>query len=116
MSTPPENTNESQELTPEALALLKRARRSFAISMGLLILGLMAVVGVVVYRTNGAASKAGGDYVIAEMRVPAGAEVISTVAADGKLTLTYKLGALTSVRIYDGKSGTLISEVPVVSE
>lgn len=96
--------------------MLKRARRSFGISMGLLIIGLMAVLGVVVYRVNGASSKAGNDYVIAEMRVPAGAEVVSTVAADGKLTLTYKLGALTSVRIYDGKSGTLISEVPVVSE
>ena len=48
--------------------------------------------------------------------VGSGAEVLSAVAADGKLTLTYRLGAMTNVRIYDGKSGELIREVPVISE
>jgi hypothetical protein len=42
--------------------------------------------------------------------------VVSAVAADGRVTVTYKLGPMTSVRIFDGKSGELIREIPVVSE
>ncbi len=30
--------------------------------------------------------------------------------------MTYKAGLMTSVRIYDGKTGEMIREIPVVSE
>ena len=40
----------------------------------------------------------------------------STFAADGKVTLTYKAGLMTSVRIFDGKSGEMLREIPVLSE
>ncbi len=86
------------------------------VSVGLLVLGLMAIGGAVVYRTSQADTKAGGDYVIAALKIPAGGEVVSAVAADGRVTVTYRLGPLTSVRIFDGRSGELIREVPVVSE
>ena len=58
----------------------------------------------------------GADYVIASLKIPSGAEVVSAVAADGKVTLTYKAGLMTSVRIFDGKTGEMIREIPVVSE
>lgn len=94
-----------------------RARKSFAVSVGLLGLGLIAVLGAVVYRTSQTSTPAsGGDYMISELPVPGGAQVVSAVAADGKLTLTLRQGAMTSVRVYDGRSGELISEIPVVSE
>ena len=48
--------------------------------------------------------------------MPAGAEIVSAVAADGQLTVTYKVGAMTSVRIFDGKTGEMIREIPIVSE
>jgi uncharacterized FlaG/YvyC family protein len=37
-------------------------------------------------------------------------------AGVGQVTLTYKLGAMTSVRIFDEKSGKMVREIPVVSE
>ena len=46
----------------------------------------------------------------------AGAEIISAVAADGQLTITYRAGPMTSVRIFDGKSGEMVREIPVMSE
>ena len=98
------------------MRVLGRARRSFFLSIGLLLLGLMAVGGAVVYRTSQSESPASGDYVIAALKIPAGAEVVSAVAADGRVTLTYRLGAMTSVRIFDGKTGELVREIPVVSE
>lgn len=96
--------------------MLNRARKSFLVSMGLLVVGLMAVGGALVYRASQSDSKAGGDYVIASLRLPPGGEVVSAVAAGGQVTVTYRLGAMTSVRIFDGKSGEMVREIPVVSE
>ena len=84
--------------------------------MGILVVGLIAVGVAVVYRSSQSAPKPGGDYVIAAMKIPAGGEVVSAVAAGGQVTLTYKVGAMTSVRIFDGKTGELVREIPVVSE
>lgn len=96
--------------------MLARARKSFMVSMALLVVGLIAIGGALVYRASQSEGKGGGDYVIAALKIPAGGEVISAVAADGRVTVTYKLGPITSVRIFDGKSGEMIREVPVVSE
>jgi hypothetical protein len=82
-----------------------------------MVIGLITLGGAVVYRVaQPKASGTGADYVIATLNVPQGADVVSAVAADGKVTLTYRLGAMTSVRIFDGKSGAMIREIPVVSE
>jgi len=86
------------------------------VSMGILVVGLIAVGVAVVYRSSQSTPKAGGDYVIAALKIPQGGEVVSAVAAGGQVTLTYKLGAMTSVRIFDGKTGELVREIPVVSE
>jgi hypothetical protein len=115
MSDPQEN-GPTPELTPEAKAVLNRARKSFMVSIGLLVVGLIAVGGALVYRASQSEAKPGGDYVIAAMKIPQGSEVISAVAADGRVTLTYRLGTMTSVRIFDGKTGELVREIPVVSE
>jgi hypothetical protein len=107
-------------LTPEARAIISRARRSFLFSIGLLIVGFIAIGGALVYKSmqssGSSAPATGADYAIASMKIPSGADVVSAVAADGKVTLTYKAGAMTSVRIYDGKTGEMIREVPIVSE
>lgn len=83
-----------------------------------MVLGLIALGGAVVYRVSQSSSPAqpAGEYVIAALNVPDGAEIVSAVAADGKVTLTYRLGSMTSVRIFDGKTGALLREIPVVSE
>lgn len=97
---------------------MARARKSFMVTMGLLVLGFLAIGGALIYRSanSGGSSSGGAEYVIASLKIPVGAEVVSAVAADGKVTLTYKSGLMTSVRIFDGKSGEMIREIPVVSE
>ena len=84
-------------------------------------MGFLAIGGALIFKSvnlapGGGGSSAGADYIIASLKIPSGAEVISAVAADGKVTLTYKAGLMTSVRIYDGKTGEMIREIPVVSE
>lgn len=104
-------------MPPDAKALIGRARRSFLFSIGLLLVGFIAIGGVLVYRASqGSGAPSGADYIIASLKIPAGAEVISAVAADGQLTITYRAGSMTSVRIFDGRSGEMIREIPVVSE
>ena len=112
------DANSEAPLSPEARALIGRARRSFLFSIGLLLLGLLAVGGAIVYKsvTSPSSAPTGADYVIAALKIPTGAEVVSAVAADGKVTVTYKAGAMTVVRIFDGKTGEMIREIPVVSE
>ena len=110
-----------QEMTPEARAIIARARKSFLFSIGLLIVGFLAIGGALIYRSVNMGGGTGGgstgaDYVIASLKIPSGAEVISAVAADGKVTLTYKAGLMTSVRVFDGKTGEMIREIPIVSE
>ena len=103
---------------------MARARQSFLVSIGILIVGLIAIGGVIVYKsmqpsggsTPVAVVTSGADYALAAVKVPSGAEIISAVAADGKVTVSYKAGAVTSIRIFDGHTGEMIREVPVVSE
>ncbi len=97
---------------------MARARKSFMLSMGLLVIGFLAIGGALIYRSanSGSSAGSGAEYVIASLKIPSGAEVVSAVAADGKVTLTYKAGLMTSVRIFDGKTGEMIREIPIVSE
>ena len=68
------------------------------------------------HRATSGGRATGADYVIAALKMPAGAEIVSAVAADGQLTVTYKRRAMTSVRIFDGKTGEMVREIPIVSE
>lgn len=105
-------------MTPEAGQAIRRARQAFVFSIALLIIGLLAVGGALIYRAGQPSGKAavGSDYVISALKLPKDAQIVSAVAADGRLTVTYKSGAMTSVRIVDGKTGDLIREIPVISE
>jgi hypothetical protein len=108
---------ETPELSAEARTIIGRARKSFLFSIGLLILGFVAIAGALIFRSaQGGGETASSDYVIASMKIPVGAEIISAVAADGHLTVTYRAGPMTSVRIFDGKSGEMLREIPVLSE
>lgn len=81
--------------------------------MLILVAGLIAVAVAVVYRLNRDTDPAPA---IAEIATPAGAEVISAVLADGKLTVTYREAGATVIRIIDAASGVVLSDIAVVSE
>ena len=115
----PQKPQPEGELTPEARAIMGRARKSFLFSIGLLIVGFIAIGGALVYRASQSGDNSpaqSSEYVIASLKIPAGAEILSAVAADGQLTITYRSGPMTSVRIFDGKSGEMVREIPVMSE
>jgi hypothetical protein len=120
MSTPGPETDVPPKLTPEASAVIARARRSFMFSIGLLIVGFMVIGGALVYRATRDSGPAPAatvpTYTAAAVKIPAGAEIVSAVASGGDISVTYKNGSATSLRIFDGKSGAILREIPVVSE
>ena len=124
MSTPgPAPASDAEpKLTPEAAAVIARARKSFFFTIGLLILGLILVAGALVYRSTrdvGASAPSAPPaeaYAAPAVKIPAGATVVSAIAAGGEISVTYKNGSATSLRIFDGKTGAILREVPIVSE
>ena len=109
-------------MTPEAAQMMKRARLAFAIMIGVMILGLIVVGGTLVYRlTRGDVPGATGaapetPYSAASLKLPAGATILSAVAAGGDISVTFRNGSATTLRIFDGRTGAILREVPLVAE
>ncbi len=90
-----------------------KARRSFGISIGILLLGFMAIGFALVYRVMRDAPPLA---VAAPIGMPAGAEVISAMVADGAVNVTYRLGGTVTLALFDQKSGELTRSVVIGAE
>ncbi len=92
------------------MAMLGKARRSFAVSMGILLLGFMAIGVALVYRVM----RDSPPPTIAEsVAVPAGASVISAINTDGTIQVTFSAGGATILNIYDAGTGELVRSVQI---
>jgi hypothetical protein len=107
---------EAQPLSPEALALLKRARRGFGVSVGILLLGFIAIGGALVYRATRDSGGPSTTYSVQSLALPSGAQILSAVAADGLVTITYSIDAVTQLRLYDGKTGEMQRQMDLLPE
>jgi hypothetical protein len=106
----PDETGQKPDapLTPEALAILGKARRSFIFSIGILLLGFMAIGFALVYR----AMRDTPPSAVAESVVlPAGAEVVSAVVSDGAINVTYTIGGVSTLALFDQATGEMTREV-----
>ncbi|MCZ4273644.1 hypothetical protein [Maritalea porphyrae] len=111
---PLDANDENNELTPEVEAVINRARRSFGVSVLVLMVGFMAVAGALVYRLN---QKSGDDvYQAQSVGVPQGATIVSAVVQDGLITLTYKLGDVTNIRVVNATSGEVVRDIAIIAE
>jgi len=92
--------------------MLGKARRSFGISIGILLLGFMAIGFALVYRVMRDAPPSA----IAETVVlPAGAEVVSATLAEGAINVTYLLDGQTVLSLFDAATGELSRSVEIGS-
>lgn len=82
--------------------------------MALLLVGFIAIAGVLVYRATRDPSPVGQSFTAEALRLPQGAEVVSATAADGAVTLTYRIGPATQIRVFNGRTGELIRQMDVV--
>ncbi len=114
--TDPSQTEETSELTDEAAKAIGKARRSFSFSMGILLLGFMAIVLALVYRATKDGESAAEPYALEAIIIPNGAEVISLVPLRDVIAVTYAFEGQTALRMIDAQSGELIKEIPVTGE
>lgn len=116
MTNPQADFDKDEPLSPEAEAVMARARRRAGISMLVMLIGFMAVVLVVVYRLVSMSPELSERYAMESIALPAGAEVIATQVQDGLVIVTYSAGGGQAIRIFEGKTGEMVREIAVVAE
>ena len=90
-----------------------KARRSFGISIGILLLGFMAIGFALVYRVL---RDAPPPPVAEVVSVPAGAEIVSAVVVEGAINVTYTVNGVTTLSLFDQTTGALIRSVVLGAE
>lgn len=112
----PSDVDAQAEISPDAAAVIARARRSFAFSIGLLMLGFMAVALALVYRSGRGDETPIDGYSAGVLAVPAGAEIVSAVPSEGMIAVAYELDGVTRLRLIDGQTGAVLRDIDFVRE
>ena len=87
---------------------MAKARRSFAISIGVLLLGFMAIGFALVYR----AMRDTPPPALAEsVALPPGADVVSALVSEGAINVTYTVDGVTTLALFDQGTGELTRAV-----
>ncbi|MCD7060422.1 DUF6476 family protein [Pelagibacterium xiamenense] len=116
MRNPDVEDEDDKPLSPEGEAIMAKARRRAAISMLIMLIGFMAIAGVVVYRLATLNVDPAAEFALETVSVPAGAEVVSSAVQDGLVTVTYVLDGTTTIRLFDGETGDIVREIAVEHE
>jgi hypothetical protein len=109
-SQPVNDQEPDKPLSPDALVALGKARRSFGISIGILLLGFMAIGFALVYRSM---RDAPPPATVESVTIPAGAEVVSALFSDGAINVTYRVGDATVLAVFDQETGELLRDVAI---
>ncbi|MBL0936119.1 MAG: fimbrial protein [Rhizobiaceae bacterium] len=124
----PQQLDQDEPLDPAVEKVRAKLMRFVVINLGILFLALMAVVGALVYRSvstgsspEEAASSAlplppEGSTITGEIALPAGANVVSSSLADGRLTLLVEAGGAREIVVYDIASARIIARFALVTE
>jgi hypothetical protein len=79
--------------------VVRRLRGMMIGSSLVMIVGFLAVFGVIAYRLSSGADRPRAPEAL--LALPAGARVISATAAEGRLIVTIEIGGASEVRIFD---------------
>ncbi|MCY1556175.1 hypothetical protein D9M68_929040 [compost metagenome] len=93
--------------------MFSKARRSFGISIGILLLGFMAIGFALVYRVM---RDAPPPVVAEQVKVPAGAQVVSALINDGAIHVTYIVDGVATLALFDQASGEMTRQVTIGAE
>jgi hypothetical protein len=94
---------DNKPLDPAVIKVEQRLRRLMLIGGLTLGIGILAVLGAIVYRITTAAGKVLPAAPM-EAKVPAGARLLSTSIGEGRVVLTYEVGGGTTLIFLDAAS------------
>ena len=90
--------------------MFSKARRSFGISIGILLLGFMAIGFALVYRVM---RDAPPPTVADTITLPACASVVSALVNEGAINVTYTIGGVTTLALFYQATGELVRTVVI---
>ena len=90
--------------------MFAKARRSFGISISILLLGFMAIGFAIVYRVMRDAPL---PTLVEAVNVPQGAEILGAVVNSGEINVTYTLDGVTTLALFDEATGELKRSVVI---
>ncbi|MCF6344433.1 MAG: hypothetical protein L3J15_07170 [Devosiaceae bacterium] len=117
-----DDNSTSEGISPEVVAVIARAKRSFIFSIGLLIVGLLSIALVLIFKSDerGNNLEAKNDikdkYSVGMLVVPDGAQIVSAVPNEGMVAITYIKNGKTTLRLIDGTTGAIIRDISFVKE
>jgi len=91
--------------------MFSKARRSFGISIGILLLGFMAIGIALVYRVM---RDAPPPALAESVTLPTGIDVVSAVVSDGAINVTFTVDGMTKLWLFDQTTGELIRTLVLV--
>lgn len=124
----PQQLDQDEPLDPAVEKVRAKLMRFVVINLGILFLALMAVVGALVYRsvsTGSSPEEASstalplppeGSTITGEITLPAGANVVSSSLAGGRLTLLVETGGAREIVVYDIASARIIARFALITE
>ncbi len=89
-------------LDPQQEAIVRKLKRMAIFSSGLMIAGVLAIIGVIVYRmSNPAPAPRAGPVPAITNALPKGARIVSTAVSDGRIVVTLEREGTTEMRVFD---------------
>jgi hypothetical protein len=107
MADPADDFDDDKPLDPAMEKVRRKLARLMAVSIGIMLVGLMAVLGAVVYKSAGSGVPQGTMEAVIDL--PDGFTVSDTAVSDNRILFFGKAGdGATRVLIYDANSASLI--------
>lgn len=89
-------------LDPQQEEIVRKLKRMAIFSTALMVVGVLAIIGVIVYRLSNPAPAPKAAPVAAITNVlPKGARVVSTAVSDGRIVVTLERDSVTEMRVFD---------------
>nr|WP_062228895.1 DUF6476 family protein [Aureimonas frigidaquae] len=98
-------------IDPATERLRRKMVRLLGVSIGIMFIGVMAVLVAVVYRTSDSSAPAQGAAI--PLQLPAGAEIAETSLSGDSILMRIFVPEGESLLVFDRASGTLVNTYPL---
>jgi len=89
-------------LDPQQEAIVRKLKRMAIYSTALMVAGVLAIIGVIVYRlSNPAPAPKAAPIAAITNALPKGSRVVSTAVSDGRIVVTIERNGITEMRVFD---------------
>ena len=106
----------AQPVAPEAATAFARVRWLMIVSVLTTALAVVAVIGVIGYRVYTAKESGISTITNGTVFLPKGAHVDSTTVEDGRIVVTFDVGGVSAVRMFDVKTLRQVGQLNFATE